>query len=62
MFHFYHCHKSLPSARNNNIVFSTTNILNPYFLNLLHFIITEGSIPTYYSPIKTEMQAFACSL
>ena len=59
MFHFYHCHKSLPSARNSNIVFLTTNILNPYFLHLLHFITTEGFIPTYYSPIKTRMQAFA---
>ncbi|RKN73827.1 protein-export protein [Streptococcus chosunense] len=61
MFHFYHCHKSLPIARNCNIVFLTTNILNPYFLHLLN-IITEGFIPTYYSPIKNGMQAFACRL
>ncbi|ORO59597.1 protein-export protein [Streptococcus oralis subsp. oralis] len=59
MFHFYHCHKSLPIARNNNIVFLTTNILNPYFLIV---ILTEGFIPTYYSPIKKGMQAFACRL
>ncbi|PMC00116.1 protein-export protein [Streptococcus sp. UMB0029] len=59
MFHFYHCHIYLPIARNSNIVFLTTNILNPYFL---HFITTEGFIPTYYSPIKTRMQAFAYRL
>jgi len=62
MFHFYHCHKSLPIARNSNIVFLTTNILNSYFLQLLHFITTEGFIPAYYSPIKTKMQAFAYRL
>ncbi|EFE56894.1 hypothetical protein HMPREF8579_0854 [Streptococcus oralis ATCC 35037] len=62
MFHFYHCHIYLPIARNSNIVFLTTNILNPYFLHLLHFIITEGFIPTYYSPIKNGMQAFAYGL
>ncbi|EJG75061.1 hypothetical protein AMCSP18_000828 [Streptococcus pneumoniae 2082170] len=43
-------------------MFLTTNILNPYFLHLLHFITTEGFIPTYYSPIKNEMQAFAYGL
>ncbi|ORP04950.1 protein-export protein [Streptococcus mitis] len=59
MFHFYHCHIYLPIARNSNIVFLTTNILSPYFLHLLHVIATESFIPTYYSPIKTRMQAFA---
>ena len=34
--------------------FLTTNILSPYFLNFLIVILTEGFIPTYYSPIKTE--------
>ncbi|QCZ58118.1 protein-export protein [Streptococcus sp. 1643] len=62
MFHFYHCHIYLPVARNSNIVFLTTKILNPYLLNPLHFIITEGLIPNYYSPIKNGMQAFACRL
>ncbi|ORO37734.1 protein-export protein [Streptococcus oralis subsp. tigurinus] len=62
MFHFYHCHISLPIVRNRNIVFLTTNILNPYLLNLLHFIITKDFIPTYYSSIKNGMQAFACRL
>ncbi|PLA04113.1 protein-export protein [Streptococcus oralis subsp. dentisani] len=47
-----------PYVRNSNIVFLTTNILNPYFLHLLN-IITESFIPTYYNPIKTRMQAFA---
>ncbi|ORO33269.1 protein-export protein [Streptococcus sp. FDAARGOS_256] len=61
MFHFYHCHVYLPVARNSNIVFLATNILNPCFLHLLN-IITEGFIPTYYSPIKTRMQAFAYRL
>ncbi|ORO94340.1 protein-export protein [Streptococcus mitis] len=58
MFHFYHCHIYLPMVRNSNIVFLTTNILNPYFLHLLN-IITEVFTPIYYSPIKTRMQAFA---
>ncbi|TLP81187.1 protein-export protein [Streptococcus pneumoniae] len=58
MFHFYHCHKSLPVARNSNFVFLTTNILNPYFLHLLNINI-KSFIPTYYSPIKTRMQALA---
>ncbi|ORO64790.1 protein-export protein [Streptococcus oralis subsp. oralis] len=62
MFHFYHCHIYLPIARNSNIVFLTTNILNPYFLNFLIVILTEGFIPTYYSPIKKGMQAFAYGL
>ncbi|MBK4774051.1 protein-export protein [Streptococcus rubneri] len=57
MLHFYHCHIYLPIVR-SNIVFLTTNILNPYFLHFLN-IITEGFIPTYYSPIKNRMQAFA---
>ncbi|ARC46928.1 protein-export protein [Streptococcus gordonii] len=62
MFHFYHCHILLPIARNSNVVFLTTNILNPYFLHLLKVIITEGFIPAYYSPIKNGMQAFAYKL
>ncbi|MQQ65848.1 protein-export protein [Streptococcus mitis] len=61
MFHFYHCHIYLPMVRNSNIVFLTTNILNPYFLYLLK-IITEGFIPTYYNPIRNGMQAFAYRL
>ncbi|ORP02398.1 protein-export protein [Streptococcus mitis] len=59
MFHFYHCHIYLHIVRSSSIVFLTTNILNPYFLRLLHFITTEGFIPTYYNPIKKGMQAFA---
>ncbi|ACO15839.1 hypothetical protein PCS8203_01240 [Streptococcus pneumoniae PCS8203] len=43
-------------------MFLTTNILNPCFLHLLHFITTKGFIPTYYSPIKNEMQEFAYGL
>ncbi|WDT36787.1 hypothetical protein PVA38_11105 [Streptococcus pneumoniae D39] len=35
-------------------MFLTTNILNPCFLHLLHFITTKGFIPTYYSPITVS--------